>query len=234
MVRNITKFVHYLTVVLSFLIVIDSPSLADVGGGSGRPNSPYLNMDLPEDIETVTRLRDEAATSRIVNFTTPSGTHVFGQRAGFAYTNGGAPLTEVEYGLVGVVDPEKTPRRIDFSIVRMITLVSKNSSTLTVRVDLFPDITPKELIQTRPSYSDLKKKYTATRIMNIPLRTDNGQQFSLVSKAEGEGVPFKVLAFLRDIPIGQQIEIYGAPSLWWAIGSVTEDLAYPHRVIFKK
>ena len=97
--------------------------------------------------------------------------------------------TEIEHGIVGLIESETIPGRIDFSVIDTITLVSKDSSMLTLQVDLFPNIFADELVRTRPSYSDLKKNFTATKTIRIRLVSDSGQPLALVGKDTEEKAP---------------------------------------------
>lgn len=231
--KNIFKINCFFGAVITFCCGWLSPSLADVGGGSGRAHSPYIEMQLPEDNLTVRRLKAEAAATRTVNFTTSYGKSVYGKRIGIVYAKPGAFLgsTATHTAFFGIVDGETTPRYIDFSIIRNVTILKKDYSSITLKLDLFPDIAVEELLKKRPSYTELKSKYTKTITIWVWLWSEDNQPLALVGSGSEENAPRKIIALFSEIPNAQKIEFLGPDNYWWAIRSVTDDLAYPRPAV---
>src|SRR5262249_7974260 len=127
-------------------------------------------------------------------------------------------------GLVGIVDTEHAPRKIEFNIIRHISVKGKDAANLTLELELFPKITADELLRMRPSYTELRERYTKIISMRVPLWSPDGLPLALVDS----GHPAKAVALFKDIPIDANFLI-SKGNLWWAIGSVTSDPAYPIR-----
>ena len=229
--KNILK-ISFLISVCFFCCGLPLSVSANVGGGSGKATSPYIDNNLPENSATVTRLRAKESAERTVNFTTAQGIHVYGRKIGIVYMSPQASIKSFESALNGIVNDEKTQRKIDFSIISTITILSNDSNTLTLQLNLFPDITVDELLKAQPTYINLKNTYSRTVKMRIPLWSKDKQPLALVGTDSAENAPHKFITLLNDLPIGQKIKLFGS-SYWWAIKSVTDDPAYPHRVIYK-
>lgn len=231
--RNISKTSYILAVITLYCCGLSLIVLADVGGGRGKATSPYIDRDLPEDSSTVSRLRDEEAAKKTINFTTTAGKHIYGQKIGIVYLKPGAVVKAIETAFFGIVNGEKSPRKIDFSIISSVTIIAKDSKNLSIQLDLFPDISVEELLKIRPTYTDLKEKHTRTITIQIPLWSKDKQPLALVGTDSEENAPYKIITLFSEIPNGQKINFLGFCSYWWAIQSVTDDIAYPHRVIYK-
>jgi hypothetical protein len=231
-VRNIFKSLSILALI-TLHYGLASIVLANVGGGSGRATSPYIDGNLSEDIPTVSRLKAEEAAEKTVNFTTPVGKHIFGKKIGIVYLKPGSPIKTIENAFYGIITGEKSSRKIDFSIIDSVTILSRDSKGLSIKLDLFPDISVDELLKTRPSYTDLKEKYKRTINMHIPLWAKDKQPLALVGTDSEPDAPYKIITLFDEIPNGQEIKFLYFSSHWWAIRSVTEDLSYPYRMIYK-
>lgn len=231
--KNISKAICILTLITLYCCGLASIVHANVGGGSGKASSPYLDKDLPEDSPTVNRLKAEEAAKKVVNFTTPAGKHFYGKHIGVVYLKPGSPIKAIETAFFGTVIGENSPRKIDFSIISSATILSKDSKELSIRLELFPDISVDELLKIRPTYTDLKEKYTRTVTMRIPLWSKGKQPLALVGTDSEPNSPYKIITLFSEIPDDQKIEFLGFSSYWWAIRSVTDDLSYPHRIIYK-
>lgn len=212
-----------------------------MGGGSGRPDSPYKSRGLPETLASLNDLRKQDAENRFVNFTVPSGASVFGHRVRVGYARGGK-IDKPETGFLGRVQGEAADRRIDFSVIRDVTIADKNATSATLKLTLFPDISGDELLKKRPSYQALKKDYTRSVSLRVALRSAGGD-LALTgeeqsSDSDTEPAKLKVIALFKDLPNDQHFDLQEErPSRhpwWWAIDSVTRDDAYPHRIIMKK
>lgn len=232
--KNISKAICILALITLYCCGLASIVLANVGGGSGKATSPYIDGNLPEDSPTVNHLKDEEAAEKTVNFTTPAGKQIYGKHIGVVYLKPASPIKAIETAFFGIVIGEKSPRKIDFSTISSATILSKDSKELSIRLDLFPDISVDELLKIHPTYSDLKEKYTRTITMRIPLWSKGKQPLALVGTDSEPNSPYKIITLFSEIPDGQKIEFLGFSSHWWAIRSVTDDLSYPHREVYKK
>ncbi|MEQ1765835.1 MAG: hypothetical protein ABL859_00265, partial [Methylotenera sp.] len=206
----------------------------NVGGGSGKAASPYIDGDLLEDSPTVNRLKAEEAADKTVNFTTPEGKQIYGKHIGIVYLKPASPIKAIETAFYGTVIGEKVPRKIDFSIISSVTILSKDFKEMSIRLDMFPDISVDELLKINPTYTDLKEKYTRTITMRIPLWSEGKLPLALVGTDSDSNLQYNIIALFSEIPDGQKIEFLGFSSHWWAIRSVTNDLSYPHRKIYMK
>jgi hypothetical protein len=233
-VKNTTGISCVLAVAVCFSVGLPLMVSANVGGGSGEPVSPYIQRDLPQDNTTVSTLRAEEAAGKTVNFTNDSGKQVYGRKIGIVYSKPGAPLKSIDNAFFGTVDGEEVPRRVDFSSISQITIVERNSKDLTVKLDLFPDISVEELLKTQPTYTDLKDKFSRSITIRVPLWSKDKAPLALVGTDTGENSPFKIIAQFSEISNGQEIDFMGAGSYWWAIRSVVEDPAYPIRIHYLK
>lgn len=232
--RTIFNLIFITIVIVFYCCWLPLNVSANVGGGSGDPISHYIFKQLTEDESTVNRLKTEEAADKTVNFTTVAGKQIFGNKVGIIYSNHAAPLNSIDTAFVGTVDGEELPRRFDFSIVSNITILKKDSKFLTIKLDLFPDISVEELLKIRPTYTDLKETYSRSTIILVPLWSKDKYPLALVGADEDENAPIRVIALFSEIPDGQEIQLIGSRMRWWAIQSVTDDPAYPYRVIYKK
>ncbi len=231
--KTITKLLFRGSIIFVFGITTISPVVADVGGGSGRAKSPYISGRLPDDVPTVTRIRHEAARSAAINFTMPSGSMVFWQQVGFAYERKGSMPGKVNYSLTGVEKDRNATETTNIDTIQAITVMEKDDRTLTLRLELFPDISTEDLVKNRPSYTELKSQYAAAKLIRVKTKSDSGIPLALVGKDPGEKDQVRVLIYLHELPIGQKIDLQ-VGERWWAIKSVTDDAAYPYRVVLKK
>lgn len=231
--RNISKASYILAVITLYCLGLPLVVLANVGGGSGKAESPYIDGNLPEDIATVSRLRAEGAAKKTVNFTTPAGKQVYGRNIGIVYLKPGAPIGTMKTEFFGNVIGENTSRIVDFSTISSATILSKDSKDVSIQLDLFPDILVEQLLEMHPSYTTLKDKYTKTITIRVPLWSQDRQPLVLVGTDSEENSPYRIITLFSEIPEGQKIPFLGSRSPWWAIRSVTDDLAYPYRRIYK-
>lgn len=223
--------------VLAVLIAVccATPSVchADVGGGSGKAKSPYIDMHLPENTATMTRLRAEDAANKWINFTTAAGTFVHGKHIAVAFAHSGETPSTFATAFVGTTGNPASSQSIDFSEISSFTVVENQGDFIVLKLNLFPHISNEELLKRHPSYTELRDNYSKTVAIRISLMSEGKKPLVLVGNDAEEQSPPKIIARLRDIPNGQTIEL-GGQNLWWAISSVTNDPAYPHRVVFKK
>lgn len=206
---------------------------ANVGGGSGRAQSPYLDNIAAEDAADVRGLKTQDAKGRFVNFHTPSGRFIYGTQIGAAYARAEPTPSATETAFTGTVEGESVPRAVDFSVIRYVTVLNKDSDTIALKLDLFPDISVDALLKERPSYTTLKERYTKSIAIRLPARSKAGQPLALIGRDAEKNSPLRIVVILGDLSNGLRFEFMG-DNLWWATGSVTDDLAYPHRVIIKK
>ena len=227
--KNIIRIRSVCAITIAIFIGFPFLGNADVGGGRGQAESPYLYKKATEDIVGVNGQRAQDAKDRFVDFALQSGLHIYGTHVGVAYVNGNTTFPNIDTAFTGIVNGETKSRSIDFSVIRYIKVISSNSDTITLRIDLFPDISTAELLNTRPSYIDMKEKYAKLITIRLQARSASGKKLALLGRDVNHNFPLRILAFFSDIPFGQEFELMG-DNHWWAIGSVTDDLAYPNRV----
>ncbi|HET6670520.1 MAG TPA: hypothetical protein VFH15_09830 [Pyrinomonadaceae bacterium] len=212
----------------------------DIGGGSGRVKTPYT-PNHPATVSDVTKVKFFASKTRTINDVVIAGTHVTkgGQSVALMFVKGnaatGIPLHKIE----GTQESGANVV-IDLSEVESL-VVSKdesNASRVVVEVTQFPAITPTDLIEKKPSYTDLRKNYTRNVRLHVKTYGPGGRFLCLVAKSP-PSAGYRVVARFSDLATGSKVNLgYGTfewqtlllPAIWWATGSVTSDQAYPFRV----
>src|SRR5262245_30713974 len=214
---------------------------ADIGGGSGKVKTPYSPGN-PATLADVTKVKSFSSTTRILNDVVSEGTHVTkgGQNVGLLYVKGATVTGTPQYKFEGT-DEGGAKVSVDFSEVAsfVVSNEGRDATSLTVEVMQFPAINPAELLEKKPSYTDLKNNYTRTVRLRIKTAGSAGKVLCLVAMnppAKG----YAIVARLSDLPANSKVELgYGAfpwgtlslPAIWWATESVTADKDYPYRVV---
>jgi hypothetical protein len=213
---------------------------ADIGGGSGKVKTPYSPRN-PASLADVTKVKSFASTTRTLNDVVSEGTHVTrgGQNVGLMYVKGTTPAGTPLYKLEGTADGG-AKIAVDFNEIDSFVVVGegRDATSITVEVTQFPAITPAELLEKKPSYTDLKNNYTKTVRLHLKTKGPGGKDLCLVAK-NPPAKDYGVVAKLSELAANSKVELgYGAfpwgtlslPAIWWATESVTADKKYPYRV----
>jgi hypothetical protein len=203
---------------------------ANVGGGLGLPKSPYIHDDVADDLEHVSAFRRDDAKGRSVSFTASNVT-VTGDEIGMTYAGPDTPLDKPQSEISGVSNPGNVITAVEFGVIDKMIVAQKDRDTITLKLTVFPDIAPSDLVRLRPSYLELAKKYRKEVTLQVPLRSKDGLPFVLTGKAL-DTEPRKIICLFKDVPEAKEIKLLN-PNYWWAIKSVTDDPAYPNRVVTK-
>lgn len=215
------------------LILAVSTARADVGGGSGKPMTPYR----PGEAITRQRLlavqRDASAKMAVegVRLAGKNATKS-GYRVGLVRMRGDDPSGQPELAFTGQ-DEKGKKRIIPLANVRSFRLLSVKKklvgmNEVVVEVTEFPSLTPAELLQLNPTYSTLTAKYARKVILTMP-------DLALAGTAFWSDNAIHVITPLRDLEPGTDIALTPWNDLiWWAIPSVTADATYPYRKVMKK
>ena len=242
-----TKIFGYkIKIVIVLLIMSISwplPAIADIGGGSGLPISPYSRYEAEVSESDVIEIKQSASQARKVADLKVQGTHIprYGKQVGLMYLSNervlGVPFFEFK-GINELGDEIA----IDFNIVKSFSLIAVEKrwfrkDRAQIEVIIFPIISPKELLETKPSYTELEEKYTKRVRLWVNLEDEGKGELCVVGKSWEN--KYEVLSRLRDIEPSAEVFLgYGRiPSgefrfqpIWWAIDSVVEDSRYPYRL----
>jgi len=215
---------------------------ADVGGGSGKPISPYPPGS-PVTLKQVTKMRQKASATKAVSASI-IGTNVTasGYKVGLAYMEDKKVVRDPVFKFKGV-DEQNRQQEIDFADVTSFRLLhvdkklfGKNEAVL--ELTIFPALTPQQLLTEKPSYSTLLENYK--RIVQLKVMLQNGSDGELCMLGTSyKGNVYKVVFRIRDLKPGSEVVLdspdpWSEQGLWWAIESVTDDPDYPHRMVMKK
>jgi hypothetical protein len=225
-----------IAVLLLSLPVLASPLLTD--GGGRREITPYQ----PNSQLTLAKVNNQKRIADSSMTLTSDG----GQCAnvGLAYAKNGSIQGRVAHSLTGTTD-DGAKASIDFSVVEKMSIVRKTESPTATkalfRISIFPSISPSELVNRRPTYSDLVAKYRKTYEVWVETKNSRGN-LSFTSSPDGSAshsdlcgkiediltTSEKTLAY-PDLKLGRHGWEGAGKGLWWAIPSVTGDAQYPYR-----
>ena len=224
-------------------IVFFDITLADTGGGSGIPTTPYCGDPVGRkdwvdaDVDTVKKLKEYSSKHKGISYIkVKDNKKIFDIRLmGFAYVKSGHIDSNIKYAFVG-----KNKRyeniTIDLSEVENFRILSQENDVLLLEITSFPAISPKEIVKLQPTYLELITNYKFTTQLRLPLRSESGARIYIVGKTRRDEYMVRMpIVSMEDIDKGQLIKFNteGVRSmLWWAIPSVATDPAYPHRTTY--
>lgn len=217
---------------------------ADVGGGSGKPVTPYSpNENLT--VELIESVRNESSKARqISTLELHDGTTFIGRGpVALMYVKDGRPNADALFQFRGRSDNE-SDSSVDFSDVQKVWVDKLedgilSSKTVTFILNVLPTIKPADLLAKKPTYQQLVDDYTTTVSIRMPLQM-SGKELCFVTGTPSKG--YKLLASVRTLKLKREIDLTydkiqlngkSIPSIWWAIPSVTADPAYPNRIRLK-
>lgn len=234
-----------MAILLPSLQVFALPVLLD--GGGRREISPYQpnSRITTAKVSAQKRIADGSMT---LTFTGGQCANV-----GLAYFRDDRIQKGISHSLVGfTADGVKTS--IDFSVIERMSIVqideSPTAKKALIKVSAFPMITPTELVNTRPTYSELVAKYRRSYEIWVETKNNRGT-LSLTSTRATNSTRNDLCAKLESIPAGSEMSLAysdlkpmhvawtrgglerwwegSGRGLWWAIPSVTADVKYPYR-----
>ena len=212
----------------------------DVGGGSGKPLTPY-DDDKQESVSNVTELYNVAGGLRMVRNVKLAGTAATrtAYRMGFEFLDAsGVFQQEPDRSLQGT-DSSGKAFMVDLARLESLKLLSSTSDEVRMSITLFPDITPEKLLAIQPSYTDLSQRYRTTSVIRVPCQRADGRKLFLVGTTWSGTDKLTVAILISSLQVDEVIQIredFGPPlrGPWWAIQSVTKDPTYPYRLFTKK
>jgi hypothetical protein len=231
-------FAPVFAVLTAVIVIFACP---DIGGGPGRVSTPYKGEIKLTDVTTV---KEFASKSRTVRDLVIAGTHAPGGGVNVAlmYANGSSLVGSPMFRIQGTNDAG-TNVVIDFSEIRsLLVSADRGPSSALVEVIQFPAISPADLLQKKPSFTDLEKNYLKDVRLHVKTTGPGGRVLCLVAK-EKESGPYRIVAKFSDLATNSKIDFgYGMflwqtlplPAIWWAISSVTDDSRYPFRNVVVK
>ncbi len=244
--RGICKPSRFAAIV-SIFILVNSILIADIGGGEGRPITPYGRATTygggeKADADTVQRLKSYCASHKSILYVPARlGYGLDSDKIGLIRDIGIAYLGEsgsgkveeaIKYFLYGV-NSEGANISIDFAEIKSIEILGIEGAHLIVQIKLFPAIEPVELLKKQPNYIELRNGYEKTVVLRILPRSSQGFLWFVGIGEDGQLTPIERFDW---ITYGEQIVFYDDRedwnSFWWAIPSVCYDRAYPHRLVF--
>ena len=201
-------------------------ALGDIGGGSGLTRTPYRDP-ANVTVEQVTEERKIAAQNRFCSLPLKSGYVRLLNNICFIYGEEGHPAGAPLYNFPGK-DPSGKLQTVELSDVLSFSIVDYREDECLVKINVFPSISVTELLRQKPSYSDLKLRYT--REVQLWVKTKSADGPLLVCEIKHDGSR-SVACLFNDIRAQIMIELYGSEHIWYAIQSVIADSDYPYQHI---
>ena len=231
---------------LWFILTASGTVTGDIGGGAGMVQTPYSPHEAISE-EEVLIVKDAADRSRQVRGIELRDGNISEsyEQVGLGFVRDGKLRSEPCYKFEGITD-DGEGAEIDFSIVDSFYVI-RFSKTLRLFpgdrallvVVLFPDISVRNLLAIKPSYSELREKYMTSTRLWVKIRDKEMGELSFIGKVWRE-LPvdeYEIITEIRNIKLKSEIEFehgffryesHMLPAIWWAIHSVTEeDTEYP-------
>ncbi len=230
-----------LTAACLFILAIGAPipSKAGVGGGSGKPNTPYANTDKVNEEDLV---KVKAISARCRDATVPFNRPDIPPKVkhlALVAAKGDKIAGELVYKFEGKDEAGK-PSSVDFSDVKEFKLIRFQEKDCLLEIVIFPTIAPKDLLEKKPSYSELAANFISSVRLWVQVDTAAGD---LAITGEDWDGKREFVAKVRDIKpntvisvdYGRSKEMRGSgDAIWFATESVIKDPKYPHRLFFAK
>jgi len=160
-----------------------------------------------------------------------------GQHVAFAYVGADEKISEPVFSLTGA-DDSSTQLSIPLSDIESMMLLKTEehwfrTDRALLEVIVFPDISPSQLLKSRPTYSQLTESTRTVRLW-VLLNDEKKRELTMV------GTQSALLTYTRLFPV-RELEpnhkvIFEWPDekdapIWWATDTVVADAKYPHRII---
>jgi hypothetical protein len=217
---------------LGVLAALVGVTAADVGGGRGHPATPW-RIAGPQNVAELEAAKKEAAECQTL-------------------TLAGALVGEPDRDFVQIHDVAISPQvvrdgdvpahefagrdaagqkiAVSFSDVERFVVKAKTDTTITLRLTVWPDLSPKDLIDKQPTWTELKGGFRRDIDIEIPVETREGRALEFAGGGPSVAI--------ERLPAGAKADFYGGnPRMvnprrfWWAIPSVTKDAEYPYRMV---
>jgi hypothetical protein len=214
-----------------------SDANADVGGGKGNPTTPW-RLEGPKSIEHLEKVKSESAGYQTLSV--PAVIAGETTADGIIHLNKvvlmPSPSIEGDEPLVELVGKTLNgePIVVSFNQIELFTVLSKSSDTITITitVTIWPDITPRELLERQPSYKQLYEDYRSIVTPELKIASADGRLYVFMGERP------QVNLTLESLPVGvigwfykQHPYTHNPYRFWWAIPSVANDPGYPYRSI---
>ncbi len=236
--------VHASTVVSLLLLAAFGAIQGDTGAGSGRPMTPYAAGD--PTVGEVDQIRELTAKSREIHGAElAGGRSVSGANIALMYVQD-EPSSEPFWSFSGK-NESGVGVSVSFTEIARLSLVETSGGIFSTpaalfEIEVFPAISAKQLMDTKPTYTQLLEFSRHTLRVKVPLRASGKGDLCLVARNDSDE-KYRILAKLRDLKPKSEIRLeYGAvevggrlkPAIWWATPSVTADKNYPYRYRTKR
>ncbi len=245
--KCVYKCLCFHLILFEFLLLSVSVE-ADIGGGSGELLTPYVpGTEVTE--EEVSEIKKLSMTNRVVPSLHIVDTNVkrYGEQVGLAFVKNRQLVDNLFFEFRGQEPGEKVPISVDFSnILRFTILEIKkrlfNSDIALIRIKLFPNISVRELLEDKPSYTKLVKEKSRLVDLLVELEQNNGELCLVGTEGHSPG-QYIILSEIRNIELNVPVSLdYGyvkldsfdhkITTIWWAVHSVIQDEEYPYKVFF--
>ena len=211
------------------------PASADVGGGKGYPATPW-RVAAPKSVEDIEKAK--AVAARYQTLSIPGELVVDGSKDLVHLTRISLRAEKrregdtVGYELVGKSRSGETVS-LSFSQMESFVVISKNDKTITMSVNVWPDISPRELFEKQPTYKQLAANYRRPVSLEMSLTSWDGRPLVFAEEgAWGATLPLeKLSAGTKGDFYGEHPHMVHPLRFWWAIPSVANDSDYPYRMI---
>ncbi len=233
---KVQNFVNTLSVaVLSMFFCTVVPfAAADVGGGGGHPATPW-RLEGPQSVFDLEQAKIQAARYQTLSI---SKEHTNDETENKTVLIEGVALSPLPTSIgdiavnefIGNTDSGE-PTNISFSQIESFKIISKNKETITLLVTIWPDISPEELLQKKPTYTEISTGYRRNMVIHLNLKFADGRKKVLLGEWEDK-IP------LEELDVGTRCDFYEEDpylihplKFWWAIPSVANDKEYPFRMM---
>lgn len=233
MLKPDSRCFYWVLTVLAF----PATSILSFDGGGRVEISPYSSKETIT-VARVSRQKELARTSMTATFEL-NGSKETLPAVGLEWIKSGRALGPKAYRLNGETDTG--PLVVDFSEIEELSILRTESINSKVRalfkVIAFPNVSVEQLVNERPTYTELKEKYSKTLELWVEIKNTSGELCfagkQTAPRRVGELtnnilVRFELAGLSRD-DRGSEIWKGSGEGIWWAIPSVIRDRAYPYR-----
>lgn len=227
-------------VLCGFLIVLFLSATAGYSfdGGGKAEISPYSSKETIT-AERVSKQKDLARASMTATYEFNGAKETL-NAVGLEWIRGGQVSGRTSYQLNGSMDSR--PVAVDFSEIEELSILRTETNGSKVRalfkVVAFPSISAERLVNERPTYTELKAKYSRTVEVWIDIKTTTSGELCFAGK---QSAPRRVEDLKSDVVVkfafaGLSLDDKHpglwkgvGEGIWWAIPSVIRDPKYPYR-----
>ena len=206
------------------------------------PITPFKGPTITSgDVESA---RQKANSCRIISKVHVRNSHeeFAGQHVGFAYVGADGEMGKPVFSLTGT-DESLSQISIPLSDIESMTLLKVEEHWLSLfgrdrallEVIVFPDISPSQLLQSRPTYSQLAESTKSVHLW-VSLNDEKKRELTMVGTKSGFGpLTYTKLFSVRELEPNHKV-IFEWPDdsdapIWWATDTVVADANYPHRIV---